>query len=173
MLPGSHAPQYLTGSVPVRVYAETLESPGYQPSDNVVITLKMANGAIGSITYVAGGDKRYPRERVEVFGGGAVGVIENFKAATFIRGGRKMRIRNWLSVDRGHRGEVEALLSAIRAGGPAPVAFEEYVYTTLATFAIEESLRKGTPVRIKGLGETEETEETEGTEGTGEAKSAG
>jgi predicted dehydrogenase/threonine dehydrogenase-like Zn-dependent dehydrogenase len=159
--------QYLTGSLPVRVYAETLTSRGYKPSDNVVITLKMANGAIGSITYVAGGDKRYPRERVEVFGGGAVGVIENFKAATFIRGGRKMRIRNWLSVDRGHRGEVEALLSAIRAGGPAPVAFEEYVYTTLATFAIEESLRKGTPVRIKGMEETEETE------GTGEAKSVG
>jgi predicted dehydrogenase len=85
--------QYLTGSLPVRVYAETLESPGYQPSDNVVITLKMANGAIGSITYVAGGDKRYPRERVEVFGGGAVGVIENFKAAAFIRGGRKKRVR--------------------------------------------------------------------------------
>jgi len=120
--------QYLTDSVPVRVYAETVESPGYQPSDNVVITLKMANGAIGSITYVAGGDKRYPRERVEVFGGGAVGVIENFKAATFFRGGRKKRIRNWLSVDRGHRGEVEALLDAIRSGGPAPVTFEEYVY---------------------------------------------
>ena len=149
--------QYLTGSLPVRVYAETLESPGYKPSDNVVITLKMANGAIGSITYVAGGDKRYPRERVEVFGGGAVGVIENFKAATFIRGGRKKRIRNWLSVDRGHRGEVEALLSAIRTGGPAPVAFEEYVYTTLATFAIEESLRQGRAVQvdIRVLGETE------------------
>jgi polar amino acid transport system substrate-binding protein len=140
--------QYLTDSVPMRVYAETLSSGGYKPSDNVVITLKMANGAIGSITYVAGGDKRYPRERVEVFGGGAVGVIENFKAATFTCRGRKKRIRNWLSVDRGHRGEVEALLDAIRRGGPAPVAFEEYVYTTLATFAIEESLRKGVPVAV-------------------------
>jgi hypothetical protein len=43
---------------------------------------------------------------------------------------------------------VEALLSAIRTGGPAPVAFEEYVYTTLATFAIEESLRAGEPAEI-------------------------
>ncbi len=143
--------QYLTGSVPVRVYAEALASNGYKPSDNVVITLKMANGAIGSITYLAGGDKRYPRERVEVFGGGAVGVIENFKAATFTRGGRTKRIRNWLSVDRGHRGEVEALLSAIRNGGPAPVDFEEYVYTTLATFAMEESLRKGQSVTVDPL----------------------
>ena len=111
-------------------------------------TRRGANGSIGSIAYVAGGDKRYPRERVEVFGGGAVGVIENFKAATFTCKGRKKRIRNWLSVDRGHRGEVEALLDAIRRGGPAPVAFEEYVYTTLATFAIEESLRKGVPVDV-------------------------
>ena len=140
--------QYLTSSVPVRVHAETLASDGYKPSDNVVITLKMANGAVGSITYVAGGDKRYPRERVEVFGGGAVGVIENFKAATFTRSGRRQRTRNWLSLDRGHRGEVEALLNAIRSGGPAPVAFEEHVYTTLATFAIEESLRKGEPVAV-------------------------
>jgi integrase len=77
-----------------------------------------------------------------------VGVIENFKAAAFTRGGRKKRVRNWLSVDRGHRGEVEALLSAIRNGGAAPVDFEEYVYTTLATFAIEESLRKGEPVAV-------------------------
>jgi len=43
---------------------------------------------------------------------------------------------------------VEALLSAIRTGGPAPVKFEEYVYTTLATFAIEESLRRGVPIAV-------------------------
>jgi len=141
--------QYLTGSVPVRVYAETIKAQGYQPSDNVTITLRMANSAIGSIVYVAGGDKSYPRERVEVFGGGAVGVIENFKAATFTRGGRKQRTRNWLSVDRGHRAEIEALSAAIRNGGPAPTAFEEYVYTTLATFAVEDSLRRGVPVSIE------------------------
>lgn len=114
----------------------------------MVVTLKMANGAIGSITHVAGGDKRYARERVEVFGGGAVGVIENFKAATFTRGGRTRRIRNWLEVDRGHRGEIQALIEAIRTGNLAPVSFDEYIYTTLTTFAIEESLRRGGPVRV-------------------------
>jgi predicted dehydrogenase/threonine dehydrogenase-like Zn-dependent dehydrogenase len=140
--------QYLTGSVPLRVYAETLPSGGYRPSDNVAITLKMANGAVGSISYLAGGDKAYPRERVEVFGAGAVGVIDNFKAATFTRGGRKQRVRNWLSVDRGHRGEIETLLDTIHGGRLPPVSFEEYVYTTLATLAIEESLRNGQPVVV-------------------------
>ena len=141
--------QYFTGSVPVRAYAETLASGGYQPSDNVVITLKMADGAIGSVTYVAGGDKRFPRERLEVFGGGTVGIIENFKAATLTRSGRTRRLRHWLGVDRGHEREIERVCSAIRSGGPPPVAFEEYVYTTLATFAAEEALKQGAPIEVR------------------------
>jgi len=141
--------QFLTGSVPARVYAETLTSENYKPSDNVVVTVKMANGALGSLTYVAGGDKSYPRERVEVFGGGAVGVIENFKGATFTRRGRTVRLRHGFGVDRGYKGEMEALLKAIREGGQPPVPFEEYAYTTMATFAIEDSLRKGVPVTVE------------------------
>jgi len=140
--------QFLTGSVPVRVYGETLESEAYQPSDNMAITLKMANGAIGSITYVAGGDKAFPRERVEVFGGGAVGVIENFRMASFTQGGHRQRKRSWFGLDRGHRGELEALISAVKSGGRPPVPFEEYLYTTLATFAIEESLRGWVPTQV-------------------------
>ncbi len=49
----------------------------------------MANGAIGSITYLAGGDKRYPRERVEVFDGGAVGVTVSWAEKRPIRGTQK------------------------------------------------------------------------------------
>jgi predicted dehydrogenase/threonine dehydrogenase-like Zn-dependent dehydrogenase len=140
--------QYLTGSLPVNVFAEALSSETYKPSDNVVITLKMANGALGSITYVAGGDRRYPKERLEVFGGGAVGFIGNFSTASFTYGGRTKRIRKWLSVDRGHRGEIEALFNAEREGIAAPVDLNEYIYTTLATFAMEESLRTRTPVMV-------------------------
>ncbi len=140
--------QYLSDSVPVRVYAETMGAGAHQPSDNLTVTLKMANGSLGSITYVAGGDKRHPRERVEVVGGGAVGVIHNFTKASLTRGGRIQSKRNWLSVDRGHQGEIVALVNAIQSGGPAPVAFEEYLYTTLATLAMEESLKTGRPVDV-------------------------
>ena len=145
--------QYLTGSVPVRVYAETVSAAGYRPSDNVAVTIKLSSGALGSITYVAGGDRSHPRERVEVFGGGAVGLIDNFQAASFTRQGRKERMRHWQSADRGHRAEVEALVAAIRQDGPAPVAFEEYVAATLTTFAIEDSLRQGQPVFVDTQGQ--------------------
>ncbi len=146
--------QYLTGSMPVGIYGETLTSAGAKPSDNVLVTLKMDNGAVGSITYVAGGDKRFPRERIEVFGSGAAGVIENFKGASFTRQGHTQRLGRWGGVDRGHRGEVQALLTAIRSGQPSPVDFHEYISTTLATFAIEESLKHGKPVKISLVEET-------------------
>ncbi len=135
-------------SVPVRVFAETLQSDHYRTSDNVVATLKMANGAIGSITYVSGGDKRYPRERIEVIGGGAVGVIENFRAASFTSNGRVERRRRWLTIDRGQREEIRALVEAVRRGGDSPIPFEEYVYITLTTLAAEESLRRAEPVVV-------------------------
>ncbi len=141
--------QYLSGSLPVRVFAESMGTTGYKDSDNVTVTLKMENGALGSITYLSGGDQRYPRERVEVIGGGAVGVIDNFQKATFTQGGRVQKKRNWLSVDRGHQGEIEALIEVIRQGDKAPVSLEEYINTTLTTFAIEESIRQAQPVDVE------------------------
>jgi len=141
--------QYLTGSWPRRVYAEALTSQRYHRTDNLVITLKMEDGSVGSIQYFSGGDKTYPRERVEIFGGGAVGLIDNFRYACFIRKGKKTRLRNWLSADRGHRAEMEALLDVIRHGAQPPVPLEDYVRTTLATFALEKSLRSGTPVEVE------------------------
>ncbi|MCP2621139.1 bi-domain-containing oxidoreductase, partial [Candidatus Aminicenantes bacterium AC-334-E05] len=106
--------QYFTDSLPVEVFAQNLESRAYKESDNVSIILKMQNGAIGSILYIASGDKRYTRERVEIFGGGAVGVIDNFRKAEFIYKGEKKKIKNWFGIDRGHRKEMEVLMSAIK-----------------------------------------------------------
>lgn len=140
--------QYLTGSLPSSVYAQGLRAEHYQARDNLSITLKLRNGSIASITYLSGGDRSYPRERIEVYGGGSVGIIDNFRRATYIHDGRKQTYRHWLGVDRGHRAELASLLTAIETGSPAPVSFEEYLYTTLATFAIEESLRQASPVEV-------------------------
>jgi predicted dehydrogenase len=141
--------QFLTGSLPSRVYAEALGSGGNGGGDNLMVTLKMTDGALGSISYLSSGDRRYPKERVEVFGGGAVGVIENFKEASFIRGGRVRRAKKWFRADRGHRAEMETLAGSIIENGPAPVRFEEYLCTTRATLAVLESLREGKPVEVR------------------------
>ena len=139
--------QFFTDSNPVEVYAQSLDAEGYRPSDNVAITMKMANGAIGQILYIASGAKRYPRERVEIFGGGAVGVIDNFRRAEFISGSTRKTKRSLLGLDRGHKGELEALIRGIKEG-KNPVPFDSYIATTLTTFRIEESIRCRKAVRL-------------------------
>jgi len=140
--------QFFTDSYPESVYAEYINSYGYKASDNVSINIKMKNGSIGSILYVASGDKRFPRERVEIFGGGAVGVINNFKSAYFISGGRRRAKRIWFGVDRGYKGEMERLILAIKYRENQS-SLDSYWYTTKATFAIEKSLKEGVPVKIE------------------------
>jgi len=141
--------QYLTDSLPASVYAEALSGNlgAYQSEDNVVITMKMADGSVGSIVYAANGDKAYPRERVELFAGNSVCVIDNFKSLVFTRAGRRKKMSK-SNVDRGHQAELGAFFTALREGRPLPVGFDEYVFTTLATFCAVESLRKGVPVRL-------------------------
>jgi predicted dehydrogenase/threonine dehydrogenase-like Zn-dependent dehydrogenase len=141
--------QYLTNSWPRRVYAETLTSQRSHRTDNLVITLKMEDGSVASIQYFSGGDKSYPRERVEIFGGGAVGLVDDFRYACFVRKGRKTRLRTWLSADRGHRAEMETLLDVIRHGAQPPVPLADYVCTTLTTFAIEKALKSRAPVEVE------------------------
>lgn len=135
--------QFLTGALPARVFAESL---GGSDTD-VAISLQMQDGSIASIAYTAQGDRALPRERVEVFAKQSVCVIDNFKTLTLIRNGKTVKKQS-LNLNRGHREELQAWLNALRAG-VAPVDFREYVYTTLATFAIEESLRTGMPVPIR------------------------
>jgi len=141
--------QYFTDSIPARVYAEAISkhSDAYMSEDNVIITIKLENGSTASIAYIANGDKAFPRERVEIFRDQSVCLIDNFKSMSFTRRGKQKKMRK-LNVDRGHQNEFSAFISCVKNGDPIPVDFKEYVYTTLATFKIIESLNKHASVDI-------------------------
>ena len=47
--------------------------------DQCFITLRHANGSISSVAYLAGGDQSFPKERIEVIGGGRIAVIDDFR----------------------------------------------------------------------------------------------
>jgi hypothetical protein len=49
---------------------------------------------------------------------------------------------------KGHRQEIDALLGAVRTGGPDPIPFRVLAEVTRATFAVHERLagRAGAPV---------------------------
>ena len=139
----------LTGGLTEDVHVAAAGGSHAGLRDNITVSLKMDNGAVGSIVYTAGGDKSFPREYVEVFGGGAVGVIENFKSARVTQSGRTARTGRFsLSVDRGHVNELQAFVRHLREGGSPPVSLRDYVATTLATFAMEASITRGEAVRV-------------------------
>jgi hypothetical protein len=78
-------------------------------------------------------------------------VLEDFRRLETVKQGRKKVFRSLLRQDKGHQGEWEAFVSALRSGKDSPVSFAEIVNTMLATFALEESRTSGTPIAISGL----------------------
>ena len=141
--------QFFAGSSPVRVYAEPMgeRDTGSTAHEDLAITLAFKDGSVASILYVSHGDRAFPRERVELFWDESVCVIDNFRAMQFTRKGKRSNMKRW-NVDRGHRGELRAFFDSLKRGNPPPVPFNDYVYTTLTTFAILESIRQGRPVEV-------------------------
>lgn len=136
----------LCHSLPVEAYAtEARTAQGTR--DNLTVSLRMADGSAASLVYASTGDKAFPREYVEVFRGGAAAKVDNFRGATVTVGGRSHRRRS-LGVDRGHSAELRAFVDAVQKGSKQPVPLTDYVATTLATFAIEESLTTRAPIPI-------------------------
>lgn len=134
---------FLADALPMRVYARALSNDGRYCDDNVVITLEFADGSLGTITYVANGDKAYAKERVEVFGGGSVAVLDNFRSLGLVKHGRSSKQRSYLRADKGHRAQWVAFVRAMQEGNGPTIPFDSLVATTLATFQIVDSLRSG------------------------------
>lgn len=139
--------QALTGDEVVEVFAQSLGGPTAELHDTVAITLRYRGGSIASINYFSTGDKSHPKEMVEVFGGGGIAVLDDFRTLTLTRNGKARKVKR-LSQDKGFDQEVAAFVAAVRDGGQAPIPMDALVATTRATFAVEESLRTGLPVRL-------------------------
>jgi hypothetical protein len=99
------------------------------------------------IVYSAGGDPSIPKEEIQVFGGGRTAIVNNFRSVSLTSGGGTNQ-RSWSSIEKGHASEVRAFLEAARSGGPSPIPFDTLVRTTKATFAIEESVRRGRSIDL-------------------------
>lgn len=139
---------FLAGSPIIEVDARALANAGRYSGDNVLATLRFANGSEGTISYLASGDRSFSKERLEVFGGGAVAVLEDFHSLELARHGRKQTIRSRWRQDKGHRDEWVAFAASILQGRDSAIPFEEIVCSTLATLRIHESVATGTPLAV-------------------------
>ncbi len=139
---------FLAGSPIVEVEAHAVGNSGRYSGDNVLASLRFANGSEGTISYLANGDRSFSKERLEIFGGGAVAVLEDFCRLELLRNGRKQVIRSRWRQDKGHRGEWAAFTRSVRQQGPPAIPVDDLVCTTLATLRMQESVATGKRLAI-------------------------
>ena len=140
---------HICGAKPVEVYAAGAYGSDESRTnrDNAIVTLKFADGSIGTLVYVADGDTRLPKERLEVFGSGCSLVIDDFKTGTYLYGGKSEKM-NLPSQDKGHADMLRAFVEFARGNGESPVPLDEAVAVTRATYAVLESMGLGVTVPL-------------------------
>jgi predicted dehydrogenase/threonine dehydrogenase-like Zn-dependent dehydrogenase len=142
---------FLCDSLPASVSASALPTVGDYIEDNVSMTLTFEDGSIGTVSYFANGDRSLPKERLEVFQSGRVGILDDFRNLTWIADGRKRAFKSRLRQDKGHQGEWEAFVNAILHTQEPPIPYDQLFAVTRATFAAVQALRSGDPVSITTL----------------------
>ena len=124
---------FLAGDAPIRsVRARSLGRDDGSAED-VALDLGFEDGSIGQLLYSARGASGLGKERFEAHAGGTSVVVEDYRTGAIWRGAKKTALRD---AGKGHREEVAALLAAVRAGGPSPIAIETLLRVTRATFAL-------------------------------------
>jgi predicted dehydrogenase/threonine dehydrogenase-like Zn-dependent dehydrogenase len=133
---------FLVGEAPVSVQAQALPDIGRYHQDNVILTLRFSNGSLGTITYLANGDKAFPKEQVEVFCGGRVAVLRDFRSLEMVQNGHRQLMRDPFGQNKGHQAAWEAFLQAVKAGGPPPIPYSDLLEVPKITFKAVEALIK-------------------------------
>jgi predicted dehydrogenase len=93
-------------------------------NDTVAITLAFENGCLGTIAYYANGDKSFPKERLEVFSGGSILQLDNFRSLKGFSwsGFNKQKLSRQ---DKGQAACCEAFVTALARGEQAPIPREQ------------------------------------------------
>ncbi|MEM7540203.1 MAG: bi-domain-containing oxidoreductase [Pseudomonadota bacterium] len=128
--------RYLEGAPISDVHAEALPGAG----DTVVASLGFDNGSVGAIHYLANGAKAVAKERLEIFCGGSVIQLDNF---------RRMKGFDWSGFssqslsnqDKGNKACAAAFVNALRSGSAAPIPFAELLEVHERTFDIAEQIQ--------------------------------
>ncbi len=118
------------GKVPGVVVAE----------DKASITLRFEDGSIGTIHYLANGHKSFPKERLEIFAGGRILQLDNYRKLKGFGWPGFGKMNLWRQ-NKGQKACAAAFVQAVEQGGSAPIPFEEVMEVSRVTIAVAEALR--------------------------------
>ena len=107
--------------------------------DTVTMTLRFADGSMGTVHYLANGHKSFPKERLEVFCSGRILQLDNFRKLKGFGWPGFAKMNLWRQ-DKGQKDCAAAFVRAVEFGGVAPIAFDELVEVSRVTIQIAEAL---------------------------------
>ncbi len=93
-------------------------------SDNFILQIRFKDGSIGSINYFKNGNKSYPKERLEVFCGGTIQRIDNFRKLK-VWGSNKFRNIRLIRQDKGQLNCIKEFINSVKRGDKSPIDFNE------------------------------------------------
>ena len=129
---------FLCGSMPKRLFASTLpDSKGL--NDTVTINLEFANGSIGSIIYLANGNKTLPKEYIEVHTSGMSAVLNDYRELNIYISGKPKKMK-LSSQNKGQKIMVESFINSLKGGSPL-IPIDEVFAVTRATIKVLESVK--------------------------------
>ncbi len=133
---------WLADAEPVSVSAQAVGDS----SDDVVATVKHADGSVGTLIYSGLGDPAYPKERIEVLAGGGVAVLDDFRSLTL--SGWPGKSRKLRAQDKGHRALLAHFVDTVREGTALTVTAKDGLMATLCARAALRSVAQRETVSI-------------------------
>jgi polar amino acid transport system substrate-binding protein len=131
---------HFSGSLPVEVHALATPDPGHR-EESWAIQMRFASGGLGTVHYVCGSQEGYPRELVDVQGGGRSARIIGFREL-ILRGGRVGRRVVKLQPDAGQKAMLEAMVRQFSRAGGATDHTDSFVVAAQALLAAHRSIRE-------------------------------
>ena len=136
---------FIAGSPIVSVSATAMEDAN-NLNNTVSIILKMENGSIASVNYYANGNKSVHKEYIEVFSGGTIAQIDDFRSLRLF--GKRTKTLKSKGQNKGHAEEVKLFLKSIKEGRACPIPFQESYLSMLATFKVVQSIKEKRVIKL-------------------------
>jgi predicted dehydrogenase len=110
----------LTGSVPAVVASFVVLTPGVSAlsAQTAYVQMRMRNGSLASLTYVADGAQSVSKERIECHGSGKSALIDDWRELVLYNNDKRP-LKRRSAQSKGQSEMITAFLTAIRSGTPA------------------------------------------------------
>lgn len=110
-----------------------------ESKDTASINLTFADGSIGSIHYFSNGNKSFPKESLDIYVGGRILKLNNFRFLTGYGWPNFKKLHLW-SQNKGQAECAKAFIDSLSDGGP-PIMIDEIFEVARVTIEIAESLK--------------------------------